>query len=357
MEAAAELCEAHGLEVELARHDLAALRADPGHPGEEAEREELWGLKATLRGTAPGRIAVDGHLDVVPGGPPAALEGDRLIGRGAVDMTGPWVAALHALSALGEIGEHPEVVLLGVASEEDGGLGTFAALREDAGYDAALIPESTAFDVVVAQAGALTFSGVVEGRAAHAAVRLAGVSALDRYLDEIAPALRQHEAELNAEVAEPVMAALPLPYPVSVGRLRAGVWSSSVPERLEFEGRVGVRVGEEPAAARAALEARLGMALRWTGGAFAPASVDPDHPWVERVAAAVAAETGRTPARAGVPWGADMRLFTARGIPTVMLGPSGIERAHSDHEWVSVTELAQLSRVLVRALSAAPASG
>lgn len=38
------------------------------------------------------------------------------------------------------------------------------------------------------------------------------------------------------------MAALELPYPVSVGQLRAGDWSRSVPDRLEFEGRVGVPV-------------------------------------------------------------------------------------------------------------------
>ena len=75
-----------------------------------------------------------------------------------------------------------EVVLHAVASEEDGGLGTFAALAADDRFDACLIPEPTAFDVVVAQAGALTFSGTVRGRSAHAAVRLEGVSALDRYV-------------------------------------------------------------------------------------------------------------------------------------------------------------------------------
>ena len=351
MEAAAALCDAHGLETELHRHDLAALRAHPDHPGEEAPRDALWGLKATLPGTAPGRIAVDGHLDVVPGGPPPRLDGERLWGRGSVDMTGPWVAALHALVALRESGaEHPEVVLLAVASEEDGGLGTFAALEDDDLYDAALLPEPTGFDVVVAQAGALTFNGTVSGVATHAAMRLEGESALDRYIDEVAPALREHERALNADVAHPAMAALALPYPVSVGRLETGEWSSSVPDHLVFEGRMGVRVGEDPAIAREALEFRLGMKLTWTGGAFASSAIDPGHPWASRVADAVEAETGAAPARVGVPWGADMRLFTARDIPAVMLGPTGIERSHSDHEWVSLSELEHLARIITRAL-------
>jgi acetylornithine deacetylase len=259
MEAAAELCREHGLAPALRPYDLAALRAHPGHPGEEAARSELVGLTVTLGGTAPGRIALDGHLDVVPGGPPPALEGGRLRGRGALDMKGAWVAALHALLAVRDsAAPHPEVVLLAVASEEDGGLGTFAALEEDDRYDAALLPEPTGFDVVVAQAGALTFRGTVSGRSAHAALRLAGESAIDRYVDEVAPALRAHEAELNAEPLDAAMRGLALPYPVSVGRLEAGEWSSSVPDRLVFEGRLGVRLGEEPAAARGALEARLG---------------------------------------------------------------------------------------------------
>ena len=74
------------------------------------------------------------------------VEDGRLHGRGAVDMKGAVVAALHALAALRTAGdETPEVVLQCVASEEDGGLGTFAALERDAAFDAALIPEPTGF--------------------------------------------------------------------------------------------------------------------------------------------------------------------------------------------------------------------
>src|SRR6478752_7461381 len=57
--------DAAGLSAGLHVHDLAKLRANPGHPGEEAARAELWGATATLPGTAPGRLALNGHLDVV----------------------------------------------------------------------------------------------------------------------------------------------------------------------------------------------------------------------------------------------------------------------------------------------------
>src|SRR4051794_13045190 len=62
----AELAAAPGLRGDLHRHDLAALRAHPDHPGEEAARDELRGLTVTVPGTRDGapRLAIDGHVDV-----------------------------------------------------------------------------------------------------------------------------------------------------------------------------------------------------------------------------------------------------------------------------------------------------
>jgi acetylornithine deacetylase len=252
------------------------------------------------------------------------------------------VAALHAL-AMAEPPPDAEVVLLAVSSEEDGGQGAFAALERDAAWDACVIPEPTAFDVVCAQAGALTFRGIVRGRAAHAALRLAGDSAIDRYMP-LHAAIAEHERRVNSDVEHPLMRALELPYPVMVGRLAAGEWSSSVPDRLEFEGRLGVRVGEDPAAARAAFAEVLGpdVELSWTGGQFASGSTPLDHPFTALVQRAA----GPGARLIGTPYGADMRLFCARGIPTVMVGTGGIERAHAVDERVEIAQVERLTRVL-----------
>jgi acetylornithine deacetylase len=364
-EALGWLCEraqALGLGAELTAHDLGALRTHPDHPGEEAERSELATLAVTLPGRRPGRIAFNGHVDVVsPGADPwrhgpwsGAIEDGWLHGRGSVDMKGGVIAALHALAALRAAGAGtPELVLHCVPSEEDGGLGTFAALVRDDRFDACLIAEPTGFDVVCAQAGALTFRGTVRGRAAHAGMRLEGRSAIDRYLP-IHTAIAAHERAINADVPAP-LSALALAYPISVGRVVAGDWSSTVPDRLVFEGRLGLQVGVEPAAARAAFEAAVQAAdgerppveLTWTGGSFASAQTDPDDPWVQRVVAATAAERGGATV-AGVPWGADMRLYVARGIPTVMVGTNGIELAHAVDERVRIDELVALARILAR---------
>jgi len=369
LERLGELAAGHGLEPELHEHDLAALRAHPGHPGEEAPRAELVGLTVTLPGERPGRVCLNGHVDVVGvGSEPwcedpwsGRVDDGWLHGRGSVDMKGGVTAALHALLALREAGRPaPTVVLQAVASEEDGGLGTFAALERDAAFDLCLIPEPTAFEVVCAQAGALTFKATVRGRAAHAAVRLEGRSALDRYLG-LHLALQAHERRLNRDVEHPAMRSLALPYPLSVGRIDGGEWSSSVPDRVEVEGRLGVPLGASLEEARAALEATLDdgkdppVEVVWTGGQFAPGETDPAHPWVRTVAEAVRAERGAAPRVTGVPYGADMRHFCLRGIPTVMVGTTGLERAHAVDERVRVDELASVARLIVRAVLAAPA--
>ena len=359
-----------GLTAVLREYDLAALRADPGHPGEEAPRDELVGVIAGIAGPHAGtgpRLALCGHVDVVATGTvpwahgnpfSGAIADGAVWGRGSVDMKAGVVAALHALAAVLAAGVplacRPE--LLAVASEEDGGLGAFASLQDDDDYDACLITEPTGFDVVCAQAGAITFRGVVRGAAAHAAHRLEGVSAVDRYVP-IHLALQALEDRLNAGVAEPLLAALPLPYPVNVGRVTAGDWPSSVPDRLEFHGRAPVRVGESAEVARQAVREAIDGAcddveLTWEGGQFASGRTPTDHPLAALVAGAATETTGRPAGFTGVPWGADMRLFTERGIPTVMCGTPGIERSHAVDERVVIEDVLTLTRLLVRVLCA-----
>jgi len=370
VELVAALGEELGLPGEVVEHDLAALRRAPAHPGEEALRSELVHAEVTLRGSDPGagRLCLNGHVDVVPEGAQPWAHGPwsgvvvdgELHGRGAADMKAGVVAALHAMAAVAAAGVtlRGDVVLQAVGSEEDGGLGSFAALERDSAFVACLIPEPTGFELVCAQAGALTFSGTVTGKAAHAAVRLSGVSAIDRYLP-LHAALHAHERAVNADVEHPLMCAHALPYPLSVGRLEAGNWSSQVPDELRFEGRLGVRIGQDVATARGELQAAVdaatgdgeAVALHWTGGQFAPAETAADHPWVQLVRDAAAAELGAPPPVAGATWGADMRLFAAKGIPCVMLGTAGLEHAHGVDERVRVSECEQLARILVRALT------
>ena len=154
-------------------------------------------------------------------------------------------------------------------------------------------------------------------------MRLEGRSAIDRYV-AVHAALAEHEARINAAVEHPAMRALELAYPVSVGRVAARrlVELGAGPARVRGPRRRarggGSRRGARRVRGRGARAPTARIRRSRSPGpaaSFASGETDPAHPWVERVLAAVRAERGAA-APAGVPWGADMRLFCARGIPT-----------------------------------------
>ena len=201
------------------------------------------------------------------------------------------VASLAALAAVRTAGVRlvRPVALHGVVGEEDGGLGAWATLRRGHLGDVCVIPEPTAGAVVTANAGALTFRLEVTGHAAHAAMRDRGVSAVELFA-AVHAGLQEFEAERQQD-ADPRFGEARFPYGLSIGRVQAGDWASSVPDRLVAEGRYGVRVGEPIRTAQRAFETRLAeicaghpwlaehpVRLTWTGGAFASGQLPAGHP-------------------------------------------------------------------------------
>ncbi|MEU9245048.1 ArgE/DapE family deacylase [Streptomyces sp. NPDC048385] len=361
-----------GLDVDLWSMDLPALLADPEFPGMEVAREEAWGLVGRTPGGGDGpTLILQGHVDVVPPGDPAAWQGDPFVprvtgdvvhGRGACDMKAGLVAHLAALAAIRAAGVRlrGRLALHFVVGEEDGGLGAFGTLRRGYDGDACVITEPTAGTLITANAGALTFRLTVPGKAAHASSRDAGVSAIDGYL-AIHRALADLERDRNRD-PDPLMAEYPIPYALSVGTLRAGDWASSVPDLLIAEGRLGVRLGEEPADARAEVERCVAQVcaadpwlrehpatVTWPGGQFASGRLKEGHPLRAVVRDACADTNGwaSRPRERGAPYGSDLRLYTGAGIPTLQYGPGDVRVAHSAEERVSVAEVVAVARTLV----------
>lgn len=356
------------LDVDLWQPDLAELRADPEFPGTEAERGEIWGLVASTEERDGPTVILQGHVDVVPPGDPAAwagdpftprVEGDVVHGRGACDMKAV-AANLAALAAIRASGVElaGRLALHLVASEEDGGLGAFATLRRGHRGAACLIPEPTALTMITANCGALTFELTVPGAAAHGSIRTAGVSAIEKFLPLFA-GLRALEAERNAD-PDPLLAGYSIAAPLSIGQVSSGDWPSTVPDLLVAHGRYGVLLDEDPAEARAAFEQRVAevceadswlrehpATVRWSGGQFASGRLAAGDPLRSVVAGAHADTVGGAVVERGAPYGSDLRLYAGVGIPTLHYGPGDPAVAHSAQERVSLTETVQAARTLI----------
>lgn len=362
-----------GFEVDVWDLDFDTLQRHPDCSW-EVERARGLGVAGTIGDERGGRSLIfNGHTDVVPAGdlanwrfPPFAgtVADGRVYGRGSVDMKGGLCCALFAAKALHDAGVRLKgrLIVESVIGEEDGGIGTLAAVLRGYRADGAVIIEPTELRVAPAQAGALNFRLTIPGLAAHGCVREEGVSAIEKFYPVYA-ALIELERERNSRARDPLYARYALPYAICVGTLRAGTWASSVAESLVCEGRYGLAVGEDIAAARQQLEQAVARAaqadawlsehppiVEWWGGRFEPAGIAVDHPIATSVAGAFASTTGAAATLEGMTYGADMRLLVNTGqTPTVMFGPGDVRVAHRPDEFVPLADLATVTRTLALA--------
>ncbi len=367
----ADILREEGVEVDRWELDLDELQADPWFPGTEAPRTAALGVVGTSPGEGTPALILQGHLDVVPPGDPetwlgadpfsAEIRGRALFGRGACDMKAGVAANLAVVRTLRAAGvrlEQPLAVHC-VIGEEDGGLGAFATLRRGHRGDAAVITEPTSGRIVTATAGALTFRIEVGGRSAHGSMRKEGVSAFEAFLP-IHSALARLESERNVD-PDPLFVGSDLPYALSIGAIQAGEWASNVPDKLTADGRLGVRLDEDPRQARLALEDAVAEAsandpwllenrpiVTWPGGQFASGRIDPDHSLIDEVRSAVVDTGGDKPPLGAEVYGSDLRLYAGiGGIPTLHYGPGDIRLAHGPQENVDLDEVIAVTRSLV----------
>jgi len=388
-----------GFATDIWRIDLQELALHPDHCA-EVERDEALGVVGWVgeraaeqaaggaaadsgvgRSGAGRDLMLNGHIDVVPVGDEAAwttppwdpaVRDGRVYGRGAVDMKGGLCCALFAARAIRDAGVRlrGRLSVASVVGEEDGGTGTLGTILRGHTADGAVIIEPTELAVIPAQAGSLMFRLIVPGFSAHGCVREEGVNAIEKFLP-LFTALRQLEAErcgiatgaadMAGDPHSALYARYRLPWPIEVGTLRAGDWASSVPDKLVAEGRLGVAIGEQPAAARRAFEEAIARAaaadpwlaahapaVEWWGGRFDPAATDASDPIVITLVGAVTTVTGGAPPLEGVTYGADMRLLVnVGGVPTVLFGPGDVRVAHGSDEHVPIDELRVAAQTLI----------
>ena len=359
-----------GLDVDLWDLNFEELSQHPAFSIEE-ERERGLDVVGVMGEDAGGRsLILNGHVDVVPPGdeklwhyPPwqGTIDEGRIYGRGAADMKGGLCCALFAVKALRDAGVRLKgrLIVESVIGEEDGGVGTLAAVLRGYTADGAIVAEPTELIVAPVQAGAFNFRVTIPGKAAHGCVREEGVSPIEKFVP-VHEALMELERERNERLQDPLYARYRLPHALCIGNVRAGTWASSVAESLVFEGRYGISVDEDQDAARRSLEEAVAEAAKadpwlrefppvveWWGGQFYPARTPVGHPLVQTIAGALGDVTGADASLEGMTYGADMGLLVNVGhTPTVLFGPGDVRVAHRPDEYVPVRELETAVRTL-----------
>jgi len=366
----ADWMEDAGLDVDVWTLDLPGLARHPRFSA-EVDRTEGLGVVGVLGAQGGGKdLILNGHVDVVPAGredrwtlPPwsGAVEGGRIWGRGSLDMKGGLCAGLFAAKAVLDAGVtlKGRLILQSVIGEEDGGVGTLAAIERGYSAHGAVIMEPTGLAICPAQAGSINFRITIRGRAAHGCIRQEGVSALEKYFS-VQEELLALEERRNHNCRDPLFGGLDVPFPLSVGKIRGGDWASTVPDEVCVEGRYGIAPWEDLDSARAQFVEAVARCMEkddwlrenppeveWWGGMFLPARTSVEDPLV-RGLQGVLQDLGRgVPSLEGVPFGSDMRLLVREaGIPTVLFGPGHIRNAHAADESVAIEDLEITARTL-----------
>jgi acetylornithine deacetylase len=335
------------------------------------------GLPWIRQTVAPGRdnilARLDGEVPAADGGPllmfevhqdtvpvegmtiapwhPEVRDG-RVYGRGACDIKGGMACMLTALSRLAE--QRPSgmatVVLACTVDEEYGFTGARHVGRlwqQDRGFlprapDAVVVSEPTELDVVVTHKGVVRWRCRTRGRAAHSSQPQLGhnaiydmaqvVAALERYANQIVPALGEH----------PLLGRPSL----SVGLIAGGISVNVVPDDCSIEIDRRMLPGEDERAAwQQAMEyvtrdlpPQIRLEYDEPHQAVPALAQDGNQELAERVSRAARAAGG--PGRSiGVPYGTDAPAFASAGIPTVVFGPGSIAQAHTVDEWIAVEQL------------------
>ena len=305
---------------------------------------------ARLPGKDPSRrVLLEAHMDTVSvegmSIPPfvPTIEDGKLFGRGACDTKGGLAAMMHAVADLKQSGQKPpcEVWMCAVVDEEFSFLGV-QKLCDGLRADAALVAEPTEMRVAIASKGVLRWRIVASGVAAHSSKAHLGVNAI-HHMARLVLALERYHESLLATV-HPMLGSPS----GNVGIIQGGVQVNFVPDRcfIEIDRRMlpgesveNVLLGYQSIVdqiQQAEPKARFDMEQ--------PMLID--HAMATDPNAAVAtcaqrtlSQLGREAHFCGVPFGSDASKLSRQGIPSVIIGPGSIDRAHAAIEYVELDQV------------------
>ncbi|MCF8070484.1 MAG: ArgE/DapE family deacylase [Desulfobacterales bacterium] len=359
-----------GFNVESWDIDPKELKPFPGaYINPERKLEKMPVVVGTLKGTGNGKsLILNGHYDVVPEGIPenwthdpfgGEVDTGRIFGRGACDMKGGIAAMIQAAKYIKKAGIKTvgDIIMQVVPDEEATSMGTLSCCQRGYTADAAIIPEPTNLDILLAVRGNLSGLITVHGRAGHGDVNQphwqegGAVNAITKAA-KVIMALE----ELNNEWRDrPDMKHKYLdPAIITPTIIHGGSWSVSVPEKVEIEFTSDFLPGydklqqeiEDKLAALANTDSWMKQhPPELEAGIMYGAETDENELIVKCTFDAISA-VNKTPDFIG--WGTlsdAIHLVNYLNIPTISIGPDS-KTAHEAEEFITVDDLIKTTKTL-----------
>lgn len=314
-------------------------------------------VRLSPRGEVRHRVLLAPHMDTV-GEPAYALQltpvvrDGRIYGRGACDTKGSVAAFFQSLlnvAASGPRPNHTEILFVGLIDEENMQLGSRHFAQHGPQGDLAIVGEPTGLEIVTAHKGDVWLRLRTTGRSAHGATPHRGKNAVTAMARIVLALETEYAAELAARPAHPRLGRPT----VNVGRIDGGRQPNIVPAECTIDIDRRTLPGETETGVRReiiALLRRHGLKASYDNlrtSPCEPLDTCPDLPLVRSLTRA----TGRKGTR-GVHYFTDAAPLAAGGTPSVVFGPGDIAQAHTEREWLAISQLEKSIQILERFLRA-----
>ncbi|MFC1509831.1 M20 family metallopeptidase [Candidatus Omnitrophota bacterium] len=314
--------------------------------------------------SGPGRFIFNGHMDTKPvdgmtinpfGG---EIVDGRMYGRGACDMKSGIAAILCAFKALVSAGIKPQggITFYSDIEEEFGGPNGMQKMIGEGfldGYESLISCEPTNLEVHIGDKGSYTTCFETVGKTAHSGLAHLGVNAIQNmalfiqeYLD--LPYLRKSNTYFGQST-------------VNFERIEGGNYLAAVPDRCTacLDSRLIPDTPPDVVLREAhdlmeRLNRELGISIReidppknWRPrrGWGNSHHIEPDHELTRRVARVVATATGKDAVIAGCPGATIAGMMIGRGTPSVICGPGAIVQAHTEDEWIEISQIPVAAKI------------
>ncbi len=311
-------------------------------------------LIITAKGKGNGKtLLLNAHMDTV--GTEGMSEpfiplykGKRLYGRGAIDMKAGLAAGMVVVAEAQRLQLGGDVILMAVADEESESIGT-AEVLEHIQADAAIVTEPTQLNIHVAHRGFAVFEIETHGRASHTSQPHLGINAIThmtKVLYEVEK-MQQHLREkplhplLGHGLLQPVLIQggqeLFTTPPKCILHLERRTLPGETLNILEDEISIVLKNAKQN---DASFEASFRTLLHRE-----PFEISSESTVVKLLQHIMQAE-GLEPKLEGAPYWMDSALIVAKGIPTVIFGPSG-GGMHAVDEWVDIDSVTVCAEILL----------